>query len=509
MSAGRLLSGSGLRTIALLTGMGISFFMMPFLIRSLGDHWYGLWILVASTLGFYGVFDMGLASATQRYISHALATDDHDRLNTILSNSLFIYCIIAAFAVVATVIIFFCAPLFFDSSEDTKTFQFIIFVMGCTFAIHFVMNAYYGILSAYLRFDIQAIVDIIKTVLRASCIYLIFQLNPSVINLALITVLFDLVAQYLILKAAQREAKWISPSMTFVSKDGIRELMGFGINSFIMFIGQQTRDRGPHFAIAGILSIASVTLFQIASQLIQYLNQLQSSLLGVLMPSFTRLYGEEKNEELLRNYLFSLKLSGLTASFLCGGIITLGDSFITFWIGPGYDQAYNAVALMALGYFFVLLHYPSFQLLVALAEHKNFARFEVTEGLLLVIGSIVSGIFYGISGVATTIGALLAVSRFVVMPLLVRNAWRTSDLSLYINVTKITTISIIVQSTVFLIIHFLLPNRTFLELLPYAALLYTIGLVIFVLAATNKTERNWIQNFLLSAVQKPKGSQRP
>ena len=488
--------------------MGISFFMMPFLIRSLGDHWYGLWILVASTLGFYGVFDMGLASATQRYISHALATDDHNRLNTILSNSLFLYCIIAVFAVVATVAIFFCAPLFFDSSEDTKTFQFIILVMGCTFAIHFVMNAYYGILSAYLRFDIQAIVDIIKTVLRASCIYLIFQFDPSVINLALITVLFDLVAQYLILKAAQREAKWISPSMTFVSKDGIRELMGFGINSFIMFIGQQTRDRGPHFAIAGILSIASVTLFQIASQLIQYLNQLQSSLLGVLMPSFTRLCSEEKNDELSKSYLFSLKLSAMTASCLCGGIISLGQPFISFWIGPGYEGAYYAVAAMAIGYFFVLLHYPSFQLIVALAEHKLFARYEVIEGIVLIAGVIAVAPIYGVSGTAMALGTILAISRSVCVPILVNIAWPKLDKSLFSTITQLTLLALCTQGAVFLLLTYTLKKLSFFELIPFISVLYPITAIIFMLLCTNSSEKNWANTILVSLMRKFKGTIR-
>lgn len=509
MSAKKLLSGSGLRTIALLTGMAISFFMMPFLIRSLGDHWYGLWILVASTLGFYGVFDMGLASATQRYISHALGSADHDRLNSILSNSIFLYCIIAVLAVIASTIIALVSPAFFDSPTDTRIFQYIIVIMGCTFAIHFVMNAYYGILTAYLRFDVQAIVDIIKVVLRASCIYLIFQYDASVINLALITVLFDLIAQWLILKAAQREARWIAPRFSHVNREGIRELVGFGINSFIMFIGQQTRDRGPHFAVAGILSIASVTLFQIATQLIQYLNQLQSSLLGVLMPSFTQLFSEGKNEELTQNYVFALKLSALTASCLCGGIIALGQPFITFWIGPGYEEAYYAVAAMAGGYFFVLLHYPSFQLLVALAEHRLFARFEVAEGILLVFSAACAAPFWGIPGVAVAIGVVLAISRFSLMPVFVRKAWPEPNASLYGEMFKLSLLTVVIQGAVVLIIRQLAETRTFLELLPFAFVFYSAAVILFLLFGTTAAERSRIKSTLHSIAGRTERTQQP
>jgi len=291
-----------------------------------------------------------------------------------------------------------------------------------------------------------------------------------------------------------------------VSKDGIRELMGFGINSFIMFIGQQTRDRGPHFAIAGILSIASVTLFQIASQLIQYLNQLQSSLLGVLMPSFTRLFGEGKNDELSKNYLFSLKLSALTASCLCGGIISLGQPFITFWIGPGYEEAYYAVAAMALGYFFVLIHYPSFQLIVALAEHKLFARYEVIEGILLIVGAIAVAPLYGVTGVATVLGITLAISRFFIMPILVIKAWPELQKSLYGQMLKLTFLALCTQGGIFLLMTRALEDFSFFALIPYAFLMYTFAVVIFIVFSTTSSEKTWVKHTLVSLVSKVQGN---
>ncbi|MGH9601249.1 MAG: hypothetical protein ACRD24_02570 [Terriglobales bacterium] len=33
-----------------------AFFLTPFVIRSLGDHSYGLWLLVAGFIGYYGLF---------------------------------------------------------------------------------------------------------------------------------------------------------------------------------------------------------------------------------------------------------------------------------------------------------------------------------------------------------------------------------------------------------------------------------------------------------------------
>ncbi|KEF32236.1 putative polysaccharide biosynthesis protein [Marinobacter nitratireducens] len=498
MSAKRLITGSGLRTIALIIGMAISFFMMPFLIRNLGDHWYGVWILVASTLGFYGMFDLGIASATQRYIAHALGEHDQERLNSIFSNSLFIYTFIAVIAVLASIAIAVSAPVFFTGKDDAQVFQTIILVMGSTFSIHFIMNAYYGILSAYLRFDIQSYIDISKSILRAITIFLIFQIDASVINLALITVLFDLISQLLVLRFAKREANWLDPKIALVKKEGVFELLDFGVNSLVMFIGRQVRDRGPHMVIAGALSISTVTLFQIASQLIQYINQLQSSILGVLMPSFTRLLGERKHDQLSKNYDFSLKVSALISSCLCGGLISLGNSFIVFWIGPEYNEAYIAVSAMAIGYFFVLLHYPTFQLLVSLAEHKYFSRYELLESLLIVLVTIVLSKSYGISGIAVGIGVTLAVSRFLVLPLLLSMAWNKPARKTYYSTLYFTAISLALHYPVYLILKSFSDNHSFLLALLMAIPLYLSYVSVYVLFVTNESEKSIIKSNLKS-----------
>jgi len=506
MSSNKLIKGSALRFGALIIGMAISFFMMPFLIRSLGDHWYGLWILVASTLGFYGVFDFGLASATQRYISHALGQQDETRLNQILSNSLFIYAFIAVIAVIASVSIALSSDFFFDKQEDSEVFRTIILVMGCTFAIHFVMNAYYGILTAYLRFDIQASTDIFKAVFRALTIFLVFQHNPSVINLALITVLFDLISQFIILRAAKREAPWIAPRLSLVSKANMAELVNFGFHSFVMFIGSKLRERGPHFAIAGSLSIGIVTVFQIATQLIQYLAQLQSALLGVLLPSFTRLIGEGKAEELNTSYLFTLKVSTLSASCLAGGIIALGQPFISFWIGDGYDAAYYTLVPLAIGYFCVLLHYPSFQLIVALARHKVYARYEVIEGITLTIATIIAANLGGLTAVGWAIGAILTVGRMSLIPQFVKRAWGSPVGTIQIQLFKQLAFVVPSQILIWYLLKQINQNLNFLATLVLSAPLFMAYSCVYFAIFFTQSQKKHVKNTLYQLIfrNKPK-----
>ena len=54
--------------------LGVSFVMMPFVLRTLGDHDYGLWVIAASFESYYYFLDLGLNLAASRYVSARLAS---------------------------------------------------------------------------------------------------------------------------------------------------------------------------------------------------------------------------------------------------------------------------------------------------------------------------------------------------------------------------------------------------------------------------------------------------
>ena len=73
MSRGvKLIRGSAVKITNFVLSIAISFYLMPFLIRSLGDSTYGIWTLVGEFLGYYGLMDIGLSSAVSRFISRAV-----------------------------------------------------------------------------------------------------------------------------------------------------------------------------------------------------------------------------------------------------------------------------------------------------------------------------------------------------------------------------------------------------------------------------------------------------
>jgi O-antigen/teichoic acid export membrane protein len=55
----------------------VAFFLTPFVLASLGPSRYGVWMLVGSLTGYYGLLDLGFRAGLTQYLTRYLATGDY------------------------------------------------------------------------------------------------------------------------------------------------------------------------------------------------------------------------------------------------------------------------------------------------------------------------------------------------------------------------------------------------------------------------------------------------
>src|SRR5215471_7074432 len=81
------------------TGVAASLFqglvITRFLVRSLGEQQYGIWVLIFSILDYFWFFDLGLNSAVTNFCARFLAMRQPEKINEVISTSLFYFSIIA------------------------------------------------------------------------------------------------------------------------------------------------------------------------------------------------------------------------------------------------------------------------------------------------------------------------------------------------------------------------------------------------------------------------------
>src|SRR5580704_562795 len=80
----------------------VGIFLSPYILHRLGDEAFGLWILIFSVTGYYGLFDLGIRSSIVRYIAKYSATEEYDELNRLVNTAMFSYSGIGILAMVVT-----------------------------------------------------------------------------------------------------------------------------------------------------------------------------------------------------------------------------------------------------------------------------------------------------------------------------------------------------------------------------------------------------------------------
>ena len=82
----------------------VGIFLSPFILHRLGDAAFGIWVLVFSITGYYGLFDLGIRSSIVRYVSKLTATDQREEIAKLINTSLFSYTCIGIFAFFLTLV---------------------------------------------------------------------------------------------------------------------------------------------------------------------------------------------------------------------------------------------------------------------------------------------------------------------------------------------------------------------------------------------------------------------
>src|SRR5450755_1386011 len=162
------------------TGLGVNiavgFFLSPFILHHLGDEAFGLWVLIFSLTGYYGIFDFGIRSSLVRYVSKFQATGDKDQLARLVNTSLFTYTCIGLVLVVTTALGgFYVDRLFHIPAGFLKDARILFLMVGYSVALGFPLGISGGILEGLERFYLINWTNIAATLVRAVLIVYVLQ----------------------------------------------------------------------------------------------------------------------------------------------------------------------------------------------------------------------------------------------------------------------------------------------------------------------------------------------
>lgn len=484
------------RILFMIISIGIAFFMMPFVIRKLGDTWYGILTLVQVLTGYYYFADLGLASAVSRYVTLYVSKKDFKNTNIIINTSLAIYVAMAFFICFLTMTSAYFAGYFVPDKAILQIVRIMIVIMGLNLAMEFPFKAFAGIMGAFMRYDLLSVSHLGTLILSTILTVMFLNMGYGVIALSVIGFICSQVSNIIF----YRIAKYLFPGMSirkeYFRKDRMRELFGYSVWSFVMQIGDQLRFRVDSFVIGWALGAVYVTHFSIGASVASYLLVFIFRATNFLTPLFTKYYAEGDNEAIRSKLLLATKVNTILAAFGGGLIIIVGESFLTRWVGTQYLDTYPVLVILTVAVILEAIQTPANNVLMAIAKHRFFAIINTGEGLCNLAISIALVKRYGMLGVALGTLVPLVVSRLIVMPIYLARCIGLSFWRFYANIAVLVPVTAMYLLGVYLATESLFNLPRYDKLIVLCFISVPIYMLLIIFLFLDKSERAFVKRMV-------------
>jgi len=377
----------------------VGIFLSPYILHHLGDDAFGLWILIFSITGYYGLFDLGIRSSIVRYVAKYSASGERAELDRLISTALFTYSGIGAIAIVVTLIgsahvdsIFPIAPDFFHTA------RWLFLIVGSAVALGFPIGIFGGILEGLQRFYLLNFISICATMIRALAIVLALRHGRGLLTVAAITVAMPLISG-LVNAIAVLRSQPLHLSIRNFSRESVRSIGTYSTSTFIILVAIRLRFKTDAVVIGKFLSAAAITYFTIGSRLVDYAGEVVSGLAQVFVPMSSESDAKGDLAGLRKIFIAGNRACALVIFPMTAILIILGKSVIEAWVGSRYVAiSYPVLLVLVVPSTLMLAQSASNRVLFGMAKHRTLAIVTIMEGCANLFLSIVLVRRFGILG---------------------------------------------------------------------------------------------------------------
>ena len=365
------------------TSMAAGFVVAPFLVRHLGNTTYGLWILIGSLTGYFGLLDLGVRGSVGRYIAFHRAKHDQAGVNSILSTGLGILTAVGLLGLLLTggiVLVFF--HLFEVPPDQAAGTRLALLIVGLNLAAMLPLNVFDATLWAFQRFDALNVVDIVMVAMRTTLTFWMIGQGNGLVALALITLgctLGGALAKATISFRLNPELR-LGPS--HIKRWAAGSLYGYGIWHVLLSLARMALPKLNPVIVGSRLGVAMVTPFAIATRLMEYATSILISSTGVLTPVATTLHAEESRDQQRKLFLLGGKYCLTLALFFCLLFLCLGRPFLILLMGPAFGSSSTLLTILAVGEILPLSQWATTSMILGMGRHRVLALMSLIEAMV-------------------------------------------------------------------------------------------------------------------------------
>lgn len=333
-----------------LSGVGISFFLTPYIVEHLGREAYGFFPLSNNFVMYAGIVTTALNSMSSRYITISLEKKDIKEVNVyfnsiLLGNiaiSLIFIALSALFCLFINQVLDIPGGLF----EDVRLlFVFIFFSLVIN-----VSSAVFSVAAFSLnRFDKLAYINIISNVLKLGAVVVLFYFfKPKIYFLGVVTALTAIYMLYANYKLTRKLLPQVVIDRSYFSWDALYLVASFGMWNSIIALSNVINTQldlliANHFFGASGMGFLSLTKF-----IPNAIYILLGIVVPIFLPEMLKAYAQEDMAKLKRTLDLSFKAIFLVVLLPLAVFFVYGGDFFRLWLPTQDSEALHLLSVITL-----------------------------------------------------------------------------------------------------------------------------------------------------------------
>jgi O-antigen/teichoic acid export membrane protein len=391
----------GMSWLGLATTMVVGFLLTPFILHRLGNTALGLWVLMTSFTGYYGLLDLGIRNAIVQYVARYQATNEADELAKVVSTGFFTYGCVALVAVLITLVAAANLQSWFKLTPDeTAAAHGLLLIVGIATAIGMPLTVFSGVLEGCQRFAFIGTVQTISVLVRAILIVIGLSAGHGIVFVGGVTVALNLAASLVFTGKALRICPGSLVRWQGMNRSTLSALAGFGIVTFWMGIAQVLRFQVDAMVVATFISVPAVTFFAAGGKLASYSIEVVTAMAQVFTPLSSALHATGSTDGLRRVLVVGNRYCAFVAFPMAAGLFLIGARVIQAWLGAPYVSSQSVLMILIIPSTLWIAQASSVRVLYGMHHHKTLAVVMLVESIVNLIVSIALARPYGINGVA-------------------------------------------------------------------------------------------------------------
>ena len=378
----------------------VGIFLSPFILHRLGDAAFGIWVLIFSLTGYYGIFDFGIRSSIIRYVSKYTATHDLEEVSGLINTAMFTYTCVGALSLLITLAGCLYVDRFFHIPQAFQsTARWLLLIVGASVALGFPFGVFGGMLEGLQKFYVLNWTNIVfSSLLRLLLIVFYLNRGYGLLTVALITVGLPLIGSLVRALIALRSLP-LRFSWKYVNREAFRRMANYSGVTFMIVIAWRLRFKTDAVVIGTFLSSAAITYFYAGSRLVDYAGEVVSSLAQIFVPMSSQSDAAGNTDRLRKIFIAGNRACAFVALPIIAIFIMLGKSIIEIWVGKKYvAQGYPVLLTLIIPYTLMQIQGASSRILFGMSKHGKLAVVTMTEGIANLVLSILLVRPYGILG---------------------------------------------------------------------------------------------------------------